>query len=162
MRFPLEVVTEVRRRWPQNLPVFVRISATDHIDGGWTPNDSILLAEKLKQRGVDLIDCSSGGFDGARQNALTASHIRYAAQIAEEALIPTMTAGLIRSPQQAAAAVEEHGIALVGLAREALIDPNWPLRCSGVLEGHKIARKRWPKQVAWALESHVDIARLKA
>jgi 2,4-dienoyl-CoA reductase-like NADH-dependent reductase (Old Yellow Enzyme family) len=156
MRFPLEVVAEVRRRWPQNLPVFVRISATDHIDGGWTPDDSLLLAEELKRRGVDLIDCSSGGFAGARQNALTASHIPYAAQIAKQVPIPTMTAGLIRSPRQAVAAVEEHGIALVGLAREALLDPNLPLRYSGVLEGQEVSRKRWPKEAAWALDGYLD------
>ena len=108
--------------------------------------------------GADLIDCSSGGFAGARQNAFTASHIPYAAQIADKVLIPTMTAGLIRSPQQAAAAVEEHGIALIGLAREAIIEPNWPLRCSGVLEDQEVSRYRWPKQATWALDGYLDTA----
>jgi 2,4-dienoyl-CoA reductase-like NADH-dependent reductase (Old Yellow Enzyme family) len=159
MRLPIAVVDEVRRVWPQDLPVFVRVSAADHIDGGWTSNDSIRLAEELKRRGVDLIDCSSGGFDGARQNAFTTSHIPYAARIAKQVLIPTMTVGLIRSPQQAATAVEKHGIALVGLAREALLNPNLPLRYSGVLEGQEVSPKRWPKQAVWALGGYLNVAR---
>ncbi|MEZ5830175.1 MAG: NADH:flavin oxidoreductase/NADH oxidase [Dongiaceae bacterium] len=143
MRFPLEIVEAMRAAWPADYPLFVRVSATDHIPDGWTIDDTVALAAELKSRGVDVIDCSSGGFTGAAHNALSDYHVPYAERVAVETGARTMAAGLIASPEQAESIVAGGKVELVGLARHALSNPNWPLQASKVLlEGQTAPESR--------------------
>jgi 2,4-dienoyl-CoA reductase-like NADH-dependent reductase (Old Yellow Enzyme family) len=130
-RFLREVVEEVRRVWPERLPLFVRLSVTDWTEGGLTIEDSVEVARLLKPLGVDLIDCSSGG-NVPRVTIPVGSGYQtaFAAQIRREAAIPTGAVGMITSPQQADHIVRSGQADLVLLARELLRDPHWPLRAA--------------------------------
>jgi 2,4-dienoyl-CoA reductase-like NADH-dependent reductase (Old Yellow Enzyme family) len=143
VRLCLEVVDGVRSVWPERLPLFVRISATDWVDGGWDVEQSIALCRRLRNRGVDVIDCSSGGNVanadmpiGPGYQTAFAGHIRKAADIA------TGTVGLITSPAQADHVIRSGQADCVFLARELLRDPYWPLRAAHEL-GHVVP---WPAQ----------------
>jgi 2,4-dienoyl-CoA reductase-like NADH-dependent reductase (Old Yellow Enzyme family) len=130
-RFLREVVAEVRRVWPERLPLFVRLSVTDWAEGGWTIEDSIELARTLKPLGVDLIDCSSGGNAPRVAIPLGAGYqTAFAARIRREADIPTGAVGMITAPQQADTIVRTEQADMVLLARELLRDPYWPLRAA--------------------------------
>jgi 2,4-dienoyl-CoA reductase-like NADH-dependent reductase (Old Yellow Enzyme family) len=129
----------------------VRVSATDHIDGGWTLEDTFFLAAELKASGIDMIDCSSGGFDGAAQNAFSAYHVPYAESVARAVGVRTMAAGLMKDSHQAEAAVRDQAVGLVGVARGALLDPNWPFRAYMELKGQTGEPPPWPKQVGWTV-----------
>lgn len=145
MRLLLEVTEAVRAVWPEGKPLFVRISAVDGSPGGWTIEDSQVLTRELKARGVDLIDCSSGGFNGYALKA--APHYQVdLAQAVREAGLPTIAVGLIDDPEGAEAIVAEGQADLVALARGALEDPNWPLHARHQLEGGGDAYQLWPKQ----------------
>lgn len=138
-----EVVTAVRRVWPERLPLFVRISATDWAEGGWDIEQSVELARQLRPLGVDLIDCSSGG---------TLPHVEmpvgpgyqtpFAERIRREAGIPTGAVGMITSPAQADHILRTGQADLILMAREFLRDPYWPLRAAREL-GYYTA---WPVQ----------------
>jgi 2,4-dienoyl-CoA reductase-like NADH-dependent reductase (Old Yellow Enzyme family) len=135
IRFCLEVVDAVRAIWPDRLPVFVRISATDWVDGGWDIDQSIELARRLKPRGVDLIDCSSGGnVASARMPLGPGYQVPFAERIRREAAIATGAVGLITEPAQANAIVEGGRADCVLLAREMLRDPYWPMRAARELQ----------------------------
>ena len=142
-RFPRQVAQAVRALWPQHLPVFVRISATDWVEGGWDLAQSIQLARWLKEDGIDLIDCSSAGLVGnARVPAGPGYQTPFATAIREQAGIATGAVGLITEPAQA-----EHIIAtgladVVFMAREFLRDPYWPLRAARELS----VEVHWPEQ----------------
>lgn len=143
IRFCLEVVDAVRAVWPERLPVFVRISATDWVEGGWDIEQSIELARRLKSRGVDLIDCSSGGNVAAAKIAVGPGYqVPFAERVRREAGIATGAVGLITQPAQANAIVEQGQADCVLLARELLRDPYWPLRAARELE----APIDWPAQ----------------
>jgi 2,4-dienoyl-CoA reductase-like NADH-dependent reductase (Old Yellow Enzyme family) len=143
IRFCVEVVDAVRAVWPERLPVFVRISATDWVDGGWDVEQSIELARRLKNRGVDLIDCSSGGNVARAKIALGPGYqVPFAERIKREAGIHVGAVGLITEPAQANAIVEEGRADCVLLARELLRDPYWPLRAARELG----AAIDWPAQ----------------
>ena len=102
IRAAIEVVRSVRRRWPERLPLFVRISATDWAEGGWDLDQSVELARRLAQEGVDLIDCSSGGLvPGAKVAVGPGYQTPFAERIRREAGVKTGAVGLIRSPEQA-------------------------------------------------------------
>jgi 2,4-dienoyl-CoA reductase-like NADH-dependent reductase (Old Yellow Enzyme family) len=138
-----EVVEAVRSAWPKELPVFIRISATDWVEGGWTIEESVRLAGELKQMGVDLVDCSSGG------NALHAKipvgagyQTEFAERIRRGAGVMTGAVGMITSPEQAEHIVRTGQADAVIMAREFLRDPYWPLRAARELE-QPIA---WPVQ----------------
>lgn len=131
MRFLIEVVDAIREVWPDELPLFVRLSASDWTEGGLTIKDSIEIARVLKQHGVDLIDASSGG------NVATAKiptrpgyQVPFAEQIRREADIPTAAVGLITEPQQANAIIQHGEADMIALARELLRDPYWPLHAA--------------------------------
>ncbi len=142
-RLALEVARRVRNEWPASLPVFVRISATDWVDGGWTPAESIELARRLKAAGVDLIDCSSGGLSPNQQIPLGPGYqTPFAATIRKEAGIATGAVGLITSPEQAEHILVSGQADAVIIARELLRDPYWPLRAAKTLG----AAMAWPKQ----------------
>src|SRR5205085_10443371 len=94
----LEVVRAVRSRWPEGLPLFVRVSATDWIEGGWTADDTVWLARKLAGEGVDLLDCSSGGIAPRAQIPVGPGYqVPFAERVRRETGVPTGAVGLIRS-----------------------------------------------------------------
>lgn len=131
MRFALEVARAVRDAWPERLPLFVRISATDWMPGGWTPEDSVELAQRMRGLGVDLIDCSSGGTDAAAQvPAAPGYQVPFAEKIRREAGVMTGAVGLITTAQQAEEIVAKGQADLVLLAREMLRDPYFALRAA--------------------------------
>ena len=143
VRLCLEVVDAVRRVWPDRLPLFVRISATDWVEDGWDLEQSVELARRVKTRGVDLIDCSSGG--AAPQAAIPIGpgyQTPFAARIRREAQIATAAVGLITSPAQADQIIRTGEADCVLLAREILRDPYWPLHAAQAL-GQTV---RWPAQ----------------
>lgn len=143
MRFPLEVVRRVRKVWPERLPLFVRISATDWIDGGWDLEQSIELARRMREEGVDLVDCSSGGnVATARIPVGPGYQTRFSERIRAEAEIATSTVGMITSPAQADHVLRSGQADLVTLARQLLREPYWPLRAASELG----AEVRWPDQ----------------
>ncbi|MCB2406358.1 NADPH dehydrogenase NamA [Hymenobacter lucidus] len=147
IRLLLQVVEATRAEWPAEYPLFVRISATDWTEGGWTPADSVALAAILKDRGVDLIDCSTGG------NVPTADipvgpgyQVQFAEKIRQEADILTGAVGIITNAAQAEAIIASGQADLVLLAREMLRDPYFPLHAAQEL-GVDVA---WPDQYARA------------
>ena len=102
IRFALETIAAVRAAWPQELPLWLRISATDWVEGGWTIEDSVELARRVKPMGVDLIDCSSGGSSLEQKIPLTPGYqVPFAERIRAEAGIPTAAVGLITTAEQA-------------------------------------------------------------
>jgi 2,4-dienoyl-CoA reductase-like NADH-dependent reductase (Old Yellow Enzyme family) len=142
-RFLREVVHAVRNEWPATQPLFVRLSATDWVEGGWDIQSSVRLAGQLKDLGVDLVDCSSGGNAAHAQIPLGPGYqAGFAAEIRREIGIPTGAVGLLTTPEQTDALIREGKADLVLLARAFLRDPHWPLRAAQTL-GHEIA---WPPQ----------------
>jgi 2,4-dienoyl-CoA reductase-like NADH-dependent reductase (Old Yellow Enzyme family) len=138
-----EVVQAIRQTWPANLPLFLRISATDWVDGGWTIDDSVGLAKQLKPLGVDLIDCSSGGaVPNAPIPAGPGYQVPFAEKIRNDAGIATAAVGMITTPEQADRVVRSGQADMVFLARELLRDPYWPLRAADELRQNG----PWPKQ----------------
>jgi 2,4-dienoyl-CoA reductase-like NADH-dependent reductase (Old Yellow Enzyme family) len=142
-RFAREVVTAVRKEWPQELPLFLRISATDWVDGGWDVDQSVALAKMLKALGVDFVDCSSGGNIAEAKIPLGPGYqVPFAERIRAEAEIPTGAVGLITTAQQAEDIVSAGRADAVVLAREMLRDPYFPLRAARELE----QEITWPSQ----------------
>jgi len=143
IRFLLEVAGAVRAVWPQDLPVIVRISATDWMEGGWSIDESVELSSKLKACGVDLVDVSSGGTSLAAKIPVGPGfQSEFAARIRREAGIATAAVGMITSPAQADHLIRSGQSDLVFVARELLRDPYWPLHAAQAL-GHGVA---WPNQ----------------
>jgi 2,4-dienoyl-CoA reductase-like NADH-dependent reductase (Old Yellow Enzyme family) len=143
VRLCVEVLDAVRRVWPDRLPVFVRISSTDWVPGGWTAEDSVALARQLAARGADLMDCSSGGNVAKADIPLAPGYqVPFAARIRREAGVATGAVGLITSAEQAEAIVATGEADCVLLAREMLRDPYFPLRAAREL-GRPI---EWPAQ----------------
>ena len=130
VRLLMQVISAVRDVWPHHLPLFVRISATDHTEGGWTIDDSVKLAEIIKDLGVDLIDCSSGGnVPNARIELFPGYQVQYAEAV-RKCGIPTAAVGLITTWQQAEDILEHNQADLVFMAREMLRDPYFPMHAS--------------------------------
>jgi 2,4-dienoyl-CoA reductase-like NADH-dependent reductase (Old Yellow Enzyme family) len=133
-RFLIEAVRQVRLGWPAGLPLTVRLSCTDWVDGGWSGADSVALAQLLRAEGVDLIDCSSGGNAAQASIPVGASYqVPFAQAIRREAGIPTAAVGMITDPMQADAIIRNGDADLVLLARELLRDPHWPQRAAKAL-----------------------------
>jgi 2,4-dienoyl-CoA reductase-like NADH-dependent reductase (Old Yellow Enzyme family) len=131
MRFSLEIVDAVRAVWPERLPLFLRISATDWTAGGWTGDDSVALARAVKERGVDLIDCSSGGNVPKADIPLKPGYqVPFAAQIKHETGLLTGAVGMITEAAQAHAIVRGGDADVVLLAREFLRQPYWPVQAA--------------------------------
>nr|WP_218852065.1 NADH:flavin oxidoreductase/NADH oxidase [Nocardioides panaciterrulae] len=146
VRLLLDVVAEVRDRVSAEVPVVVRISATDWVEGGWTAEDSVRLAALLREAGVDLVDVSTGGNALADIPVEPGYQVRFARQVRAEASIPTGAVGLITEPKQAEEIVADGSADVVLLARALLRDPHWALRAAhelGVEVGEGID---WPKQ----------------
>ena len=144
-RLLLEVVAAVRREWPAELPLLVRVSAVDWLPTGegFDLDQCVQVAHWLRAAGVDLIDVSSGGLAARQQVALAPGYqVPFAAQIRHQADIPVAAVGLITEPEQADAIVRTGQADLIALARELLRDPYWPLRAARAL-GQEIT---WPDQ----------------
>jgi len=142
-RLLLEVVDRVRDAWPERLPLAVRISATDWVEGGWDLDQSVALARSLRDRGVDLVDTSSGGLDPPQKIRLGPGYqVPFAARIRSAAGIPTAAVGLITDPHQADAIIRSGEADVVLLGREMLRQPHWPLLAAHVLG----AEGPWPSQ----------------
>ncbi|HEY8793323.1 MAG TPA: NADH:flavin oxidoreductase/NADH oxidase [Gemmatimonadaceae bacterium] len=138
-----EIVVAVRRVWPEHLLLFVRISASDWIEGGWTVENSVDLARLLQPLGVDLIDCSSGGnVPKVRIPIGPGYQVPFAERVRKDSRVPTGAVGLITEPKQADGIVREAKADVVLLAREELRDPYFPLHAAKAL-GVDVA---WPKQ----------------
>jgi len=149
IRFVIETTRAVRNVWPENLPLTVRISGTDWVEGGWDVDQSVELARRLKSEGVDLIDCSSGGIvPDAKIPVGPGYQVPIAERIRREADIATAAVGLITDPKQADAIVREGRADLVLLAREFLRDAYWPAHAAEAL-GQKQSLSA-PKQYARA------------
>lgn len=143
IRLVIEVVEAVKEVWPANLPLFVRISATDWTEGGWTIDDSVALAKKLKEAGVDLIDTSTGGnVPRASIPVKPGYQVEFAETIKKDTGILTGAVGMITEPEQANTIIASGQADIVLLARELLRDPHFPLRAAHHL-GQEI---QWPVQ----------------
>ena len=155
MRFALEVADAVRSEWPADLPFFYRLSCVDDVEGGWTLDDSVVLARALAKHGVHVIDCSSGGL-GRRTTPLIIPRepgyqVPLAERIRREAGVPTMAVGLIMDPVHANAIVASGQADLVAIGREALNNPNWGLHAAVALDGDAAYDDRWPPTYGWWL-----------
>jgi 2,4-dienoyl-CoA reductase-like NADH-dependent reductase (Old Yellow Enzyme family) len=142
-RLTREVVEAVRGAVPDAMPVLVRVSATDWVEGGWSPDQTVELARGLKGLGVDLLDCSSGGLvPYAKVPVGPGYQVPFAERVRREAGLPSAAVGLITTPAQAEAIVAGGQADLVLLARELLRDPHFPLRAAVALS----AEGPWPRQ----------------
>ena len=140
MRFALEVVDAVRATWPKDKPLFFRTSAVEGPGGEWGIEDTLTLARALKDHGVDVIDCSSGGISGDGSMPaiprVPGFQVGYAREIKREVGIPTMAVGLITEPSHAETILREGHADLIALARELMDHPNWPLHAARELGYH--------------------------
>ena len=141
-RFPLEVVRAVREVWPADRPLFVRISSTDWVAEGWNADDSVAFAQWLRQEGVDLIDCSSGGNVRAQIPVEPSYQVPFAEKVKQEAGIATGAVGLLTDAQQADHLIAEGKADIVLLARQLLREPYFPLHAANSLQ----ADLSWPVQ----------------
>jgi len=143
IRLLVEIISGIRTVWPEKYPLFARISSSDWLEGGWTLGDSVMLARILKEQGVDLIDCSSGGIlPGVSVPLVPGYQVRFADTIRKEADIPTGAVGLITTAVQAEEILENNQADLIIMAREMLRDPYFPLHAAVEL-GVDI---KWPDQ----------------
>ncbi|EJL63073.1 NADH:flavin oxidoreductase/NADH oxidase [Flavobacterium sp. CF136] len=143
IRFTLEITEAVQSEWPSDLPLFVRISATDWAEGGWNPEESVKLSIILKEKGVDLIDVSSGGLVSYQQIPLQPNYqVPFAEKIKKEAAVLTGAVGLITHAVQAETILSNGQADLVLFARESLRNPNLPLDFARDLNDDI----QWPKQ----------------
>jgi 2,4-dienoyl-CoA reductase-like NADH-dependent reductase (Old Yellow Enzyme family) len=143
IRLLLEVVSAVRGSWPERAPLFVRISSTDWVEGGWTLDESVELARRLKNSGADLVDCSSGGnAPPAKIPVGPGYQTSFAERIRREAKILTGAVGMITAPVQADHIIRTGQADVAIIAREFLRDPYWPLRAGRDL-GYPVP---WPVQ----------------
>ena len=143
IRFLMEVVAAIRSVWPVELPLFLRISASDWKDGGWTVDDSVRLAMLLKDKGVDLIDCSSGGVAAGIKIPAKPNYQVPFAEAVRKTGMPTGAVGIIVSAEQAETILANGQADLIFMARELLRDPYFPLRAARELEHDDMP---WPVQ----------------
>ena len=142
-RLAREIVSAIRKHWPEHLPLFIRISATDWKEGGWDLDQAVALAKQLRPLGVDLVDCSSAGLVPDQKIVAGPSfQVPFAERIRRDAGVMTGAVGLIETKEQVTQILAKNQADLVLMAREFLRDPYWPLRAAREL-GHKIS---WPAQ----------------
>jgi len=158
MRFPLAVARAVREAWPTGKPLFFRTSTIDGVDTGWTLDDAVALARELKAVGVDVIDCSAGGFLSSRLDLRPGYLVPNAARIRADAGIATQAVGFILTARQAEDVLRDGAADLVAIGREALVDPHWAGRAAVELDGDA-GWSQWPAQYAWWLERRAALLR---
>ena len=168
MRFALEIAEAVRASWPDELPLFFRVSAIDN--NGWELEDSVTLAQALKSKGVDVIDCSAGGITGApafrakddgtpiktSSERPRGFQVPYASEIRKEADIKTMAVGRIIEAEQAEAILTDGDADLIGIGRELMYNPFWGLHAAEILK-NETALEGWPDQYRWAITRRADL-----
>ncbi|MGH7327161.1 MAG: oxidoreductase, partial [Polyangiaceae bacterium] len=143
IRFALETAQAVRRVWPERLPLFARISSTDWTPGGWDVMQSVELAKRLHELGVDVIDCSSGGNVAEAQIPIGPLYqVPFAERIRREAHVPTAAVGLITTPQECERILTRGQADLIVMAREFLRDPYFPFYAADSLD----VDIPWPEQ----------------
>ena len=126
MRFPLELFAAMRAAWPADKPMGIRVSATDWVDGGWTPEETVLLAKELKSRGMDYMDVTTGGLSPLQKIPLAEGYqVPFGETVTKESGITVMTVGLIANARYAEDIVASGKVDMVALARGALWDPRW-------------------------------------
>jgi NADPH2 dehydrogenase len=126
MRFAIEMYQAVRAVWPEQKPIGMRVSATEWVDGGWTPEETVVLAKKLKALGMDYMDVTSGGLSPAQKIPLSPGYqVPFAEKVKKESGITTMTVGLIAGYQQAEDILTSGKADLICIGRAAIYDPRW-------------------------------------
>ena len=139
MRFALELFTAMRAVWPADKPMGMRVSATDWIDGGWTPDETVVLARELRKLGCDYLDVTTAGVDPRAKIPLAAAYqVPFSERVRKEAGIPTMTVGLITDPQLAERIVASGQADMVALARGAMWNPRFAWHAAEVLGGDAV------------------------
>ena len=154
MRFALEITAAVRQVWPADKPLFFRVSAVD--EGGWTLDDTVVLARELKALGVDVIDCSASGISirsptASREKLKLGFQVPYAERVRRAADVLTMAVGLILHPQQAEDVLADGRADLIALGRELLFNPFWPAHAARAL-GADPEYSKLPVQYGWWLD----------
>ncbi len=143
IRLILEIVDEIKARWPDHLPLFTRLSATDYIEGGWDVDQTVKLASILKNKGVDLLDSSSGGMVPYAKIPFGPGYqVHFADRIRKEARIMTGAVGMITEAQQAEEILQKEQADIILLGRQSLRDPHFPLHAAKTLG----ADANWPNQ----------------
>jgi 2,4-dienoyl-CoA reductase-like NADH-dependent reductase (Old Yellow Enzyme family) len=159
MRLPLEVFAAIRAVLPEDTVLGVRVSATDWVDGGWTPEETVTFSVELKALGCDFMDVSSGGNDPAQQIPLAPGYqVPFAEKVKKEVGIPTMAVGMITKPRQAEAVVASGQADMVALARGMMFDPRWAWHAAEALGADtpyadnygRCHPSRWPHVFPWA------------
>lgn len=160
MRYTLALAEVLRAAWPKDKPLFVRISSVDGIEGGRTLDDTVTLAKELAARGVDVVDCSSGGLLGsataARIKRSPGFQVPFAERVRRQAGIKTMAVGLILDAQQAEQIVQNGQADLIAIGRQSLYNPNWALHAQVAL-GAQGEYESWPVQYGWWLDKRQHI-----
>ena len=158
MRLPLEIVEAVRREMPASMPLFLRVSSVDGTKEGWNMDDTVAFARELKVRGVDVIDCSSGGISGAATAAqVTRSlgfQVPFAARVRKEADIPTMAVGIILEAQQAETILQKGQADLIAIGRQSQFNPNIAHHFAHEL-GINARFEDWSPEFGWWLEKRI-------
>jgi 2,4-dienoyl-CoA reductase-like NADH-dependent reductase (Old Yellow Enzyme family) len=161
-RFVLAVAEAVRAAWPAEFPLSFRLSCVDDQPGGWTIEESVALARELATRGVDFIDCSSGGLGERTTTKMIRRpegyQVPYAERIRRDAGVATIAVGLITTPGYAESVVAEGRADLVALGREALFNPHWTLHAAQAL-GADPGFAAWPPSWGWWLEKRARAAK---
>jgi 2,4-dienoyl-CoA reductase-like NADH-dependent reductase (Old Yellow Enzyme family) len=158
MRLPLEIVEAVRREIPAAMPLFLRVSSVDGTLEGWNMDDTVAFARELKARGVDVIDCSSGGISGAATAAQVQRslgfQVPFAERVRKEADIPTMAVGIILEAQQAEAVLRNGQADLIAVGRQSQFNPNIALHWAHDL-GINVRFEDWSPEYGWWLEKRI-------
>jgi 2,4-dienoyl-CoA reductase-like NADH-dependent reductase (Old Yellow Enzyme family) len=158
MRLPLEIVEAVRHEMPDSMPLFLRVSAVDGTQEGWNIDDTVAFARELKLRGVDVIDCSSGGISGAATAAQVPRslgfQVPYAERVRKEANIPTMAVGIILEAQQAENVLQNGQADLIAIGRQSQFNPNIAHHWAHEL-GINSRFEDWSPEFGWWLEKRI-------
>jgi 2,4-dienoyl-CoA reductase-like NADH-dependent reductase (Old Yellow Enzyme family) len=165
MRLALRIAEEIRAVWPDDKPVFFRVSAVDGNGGAWDMDDTVALSAALQERGVDVVSCSSGGINGPLNMAVVPRvpgyQVPYAERVRREANIATCAVGLITEPRHAEEILQAGQADLIALARELMVDPNWPVRAGREL-GKEDFLDVLPPDYAWWLRRREEIRRISS
>src|SRR4051795_3006957 len=158
MRLPLEIVEAVRREMPDTMPLFVRVSAVDGAQNGWNMDDTVAFALELKARGVDVVDCSSGGISGSATAAQVPRglgfQVPYAERVRKEAGIASMAVGIILEAEQAEAILEKGQADLIAVGRQSQFNPNIAQHWAHDL-GINRKFEDWAPEYGWWLEKRI-------
>jgi 2,4-dienoyl-CoA reductase-like NADH-dependent reductase (Old Yellow Enzyme family) len=158
MRLPLEIVEAVRREMPETMPLFIRVSAVDGAQNGWNLDDTVALALELKVRGVDVIDCSSGGISGSATAAQVPRglgfQVPYAERVRNDVGIASMAVGIILEAKQAEAILENQQADLIAVGRQSQFNPNIAQHWAHDL-GINQKFEDWTAEYGWWLEKRI-------